>query len=84
MALIIYSPMTIIPTTVTKYESHKTPEICTTIENEKTLNNKQATFEKVVQSAWNTKPSNITKKLLQCMSRRLDAVIAAKGLYTKY
>jgi hypothetical protein len=55
------------------------------ISKEKVITNKQELIEKIIK-AWHNTPSleEITRKCILSMPRRLEAVISAKGGFTKY
>lgn len=44
----------------------------------------KSSLKQALESEWATISPNVTKNLVESMTRRLDAVIAAKGLHTKY
>ncbi|GFX61299.1 transposable element Tc1 transposase [Trichonephila clavipes] len=50
---------------------------------EKNVSSKE-NLEENLQEVWNSIDTEITKKLIESMPRRLEAVIKANGLLTKY
>ncbi len=52
--------------------------------SEKVRISNQKELRKALQAAWNDISPTVTQNLVDSMPRRLKAVIAAKGMHTKY